>query len=183
MTVGMVTGDARGAAAAVAATLGIDPTAVASECLPSAKVDALAALRARAPRGAALAMVGEGVNDAPALAAADVGIALAAGTDVAVEAADFVLVRPDLEGVLLALAISRATLARVRLNYFWALAYNVVMLPAAAGALYPRWRVAVPPWAAGAAMALSSVSVVCSSLALRSFRPPPPVMRAVAHEG
>ena len=117
---------------------------------------------------------------APGVAGADVGIALAdVGTDVAVEAADFVLVRPDLEAVLTALAISRATLARIRLNYFWALAYNAAMLPAAAGALYPALRVQVPPWAAGAAMACSSVSVVCSSLLLRRFVPPPPVLRSV----
>jgi len=157
----MITGDAASTADAVAAKLGID--IVVSDCLPADKTAALERLRADGP----LAFVGDGINDAPALALADVGLAIGTGTDIAMEAADVVLMSGDLGGVARAVAISRATMRNIRQNLFWAFAYNTALIPVAMGALYPVWGVMLSPMLAGGAMALSSVFVVTNALRLR----------------
>ncbi|WOL16489.1 copper-transporting ATPase RAN1 [Canna indica] len=163
----MVTGDNSRTAQAVAKEVGIED--VRAEVLPAGKADVIRSLQ---KDGSMVAMVGDGINDSPALAAADVGMAIGAGTDIAIEAADYVLVRSSLEDVITAIDLSRKTFSRIRWNYFFAMAYNVVAIPIAAGILFPLTGLKMPPWLAGACMALSSVSVVCSSLLLRRYRKP-----------
>lgn len=144
-------------------------TDVRAEVMPSGKADVI---RSFQKGGCVVAMVGDGINDSPALAAADVGMAIGAGTDIAIEAADYVLMRSTLEDVITAIDLSRKTFSRIRLNYIFASAYNVVAIPMAAGVLYPWLKIKLPPWVAGACMAMSSVTVVCSSLLLRRYRKP-----------
>jgi Cu+-exporting ATPase len=158
----LLTGDRPGPAGRVAAAVGIGE--VVAGVLPAGKLDEVVRLQ-RA--GKVVAMVGDGINDAPALARADVGIALASGTDVAIEAADIVLMRPDVRGVARALTLARRTMRVMRQNLFWAFVYNVVGIPIAAGVLYPAFGVLLSPVLASAAMAFSSVSVVGNSLRLR----------------
>ncbi|MDP4032306.1 MAG: heavy metal translocating P-type ATPase [Pseudorhodobacter sp.] len=163
----MITGDNARTAQAVARQLGIDE--VVAEVLPEGKVAALEGLR-RA--GGKLAFVGDGINDAPALAAADIGIAIGTGTDVAIESADVVLMSGDLGGVVRALSLSRAVMANIRQNLFWAFGYNVLLIPLAAGALYPLNGMLLSPMIAAGAMAISSVTVLSNALRLRRFRAP-----------
>jgi Cu+-exporting ATPase len=162
----MMTGDDARAANAIAARLGISD--VIAGLLPDGKVAALKHLR----EGRKIAFVGDGVNDAPALAAADAGIAIGTGTDIAIEAADVVLMSGDLAKVPTALAISRATMRNIAQNLFWAFAYNVILIPVAAGALYPVNGILLSPMLGAGAMALSSVFVLSNALRLRRFRPP-----------
>lgn len=158
----MVTGDRREPAERVAAELGIQT--VVSDARPDSKLDAVARFQRD---GHVVAMVGDGINDGPSLAQADVGVAMGSGTDVAMEAADLALMRNDLGGLVSAVRLSRRTIRTVKQNLFWAFVYNVVGVPIAAGVLYPRYGVLLSPVLASAAMAFSSVSVVANSLRLR----------------
>jgi Cu+-exporting ATPase len=160
----LVTGDTPAAAGIVASAVGIAPDRVRGGMLPADKAAVVAGLQAA---GRVVAMVGDGINDAPALAQADVGIAIGSGTDIAIEASDLTLVGGDPRLVGSALAVSRATTRVIRENLFWAFAYNVVLIPVAMGVLYPAFGILLNPVFAAAAMALSSVSVVANSLRLR----------------
>lgn len=162
----MVTGDNPITAKIVAEKLGIGR--VLSQVLPEDKVNIVAKMREKG----GVAFVGDGINDAPALAAADVGIAIGSGTDIAMEAADIVLVKDDPVDVPAAMQLARKVVSRVKWNIFWAFAYNMVLIPVAAGLFYPIFRLTFRPELAGLAMALSSVTVVSLSLLLRSYIPP-----------
>ncbi|XP_068639582.1 copper-transporting ATPase HMA5-like [Aristolochia californica] len=161
----MVTGDNWGTANAIAKEVGIET--VVAEAKPEDKAEKVKELQMS---GLTVAMVGDGINDSPALVAADVGMAIGAGTDIAIEAADIVLMKSNLEDVITAIDLSRKTFDRIRLNYVWALGYNCLGIPIAAGVLFPSTGFRLPPWVAGAAMAASSVSVVCCSLLLKYYR-------------
>ncbi|RHZ82222.1 hypothetical protein Glove_110g106 [Diversispora epigaea] len=168
ISVAMITGDQLLTAQAIAAQCGI--TEIHAGVSPKGKMQIIQSLQLEG-KGNVVAMVGDGVNDSPALAAANVGIALCSGTDIAIEAADIVLMRPDITDVVAAIDLSRTTFYRIRLNFIWACLYNVVGIPLAMGVFLP-WGYHLHPMMAGAAMACSSVSVVCSSLLLRWWRKP-----------
>ncbi|SHO30042.1 copper-translocating P-type ATPase [Brucella abortus] len=165
LKVAMITGDNRRTAQAIARKLGIDE--VVAEVLPDGKVAALKRLSAGGKR---IAFVGDGINDAPALAAADVGLAIGTGTDIAIESADVVLMSGDLRGVVNAIAISKATIRNIGENLFWAFAYNVALIPVAGGILYPFTGTLLSPVLAAGAMALSSIFVLSNALRLRRLR-------------
>ena len=167
LEVAMLTGDNRRTAEAIARAAGIDR--VLADVRPEGKAAAITALQGE---GKVVAMVGDGVNDAPALASAEVGVAMGTGTDVAMESAGVTLMSGDLRGLVTAIALSRATMRNIRQNLFWAFAYNVVLIPVAMGVLYPFTGVLLDPILAAAAMALSSVTVVSNALRLRRFRAP-----------
>jgi len=165
LKVAMITGDNARTAKAIATRLGIDE--VVAEVLPDGKVDAVRRLRAQY---GPIAFVGDGINDAPALAEADVGLAIGTGTDIAIEAADVVLMSGSLQGVSNAIALSKATIGNIRQNLFWAFAYNTALIPVAAGLLYPAYGILLSPVFAAGAMALSSVFVLGNALRLRGFK-------------
>ena len=157
----MLTGDAKKTALAIARALDLDPRSVIADVLPIEKANAVKNLRG------VVAMAGDGINDAPALAVAAVGIAMGTGSDVAIASAGVTLVKGDLRGIVRAVEIGRATARNIRQNLWLAFGYNAVAIPVAAGALYPAFHVLLSPMIAAAAMSLSSVSVIASALRLR----------------
>lgn len=163
----MLTGDNSRTARVVAADIGIPPSNVIADVLPEGKVDCVKMLQ---EGGESVAMVGDGVNDSPAMAQAEVGIAIGAGTDVAIETAGIVLVNSNLTDVLAAIDLSRTVFNRIKLNFVWALGYNTLTIPIAAGALYPFVQVILPPYMAAVAMIMSSLSVLTSSLLLNLYK-------------
>jgi Cu+-exporting ATPase len=163
----MITGDNARSAAAVAGQLGIDQ--VLSEVLPEEKAMEIKRLRQAGNR---VAFVGDGINDAPALAESDVGIAIGSGTDVAIETGEIVLMKGDLRDAVAAIQLSRKVISRIKLNIFWAFAYNAALVPVAAGGLYLNFGITFRPELAGLAMALSSVTVISFSLLLKKYIPP-----------
>jgi Cu+-exporting ATPase len=167
LTIGMITGDNLRTATTIAAQIGID--SVIAEVLPGDKVREVKRLQAA---GEVVAFVGDGINDAPALAQADAGIAIGSGTDIAIESGDIVLMRDDTRDVVAAIQLSRKVMGRIKQNLFWAFAYNAALIPIAAGVLYPFFGISFRPELAGLAMALSSVTVISLSLLLKGYIPP-----------
>ncbi|GKY95777.1 hypothetical protein MPSEU_000538400 [Mayamaea pseudoterrestris] len=166
----MLTGDNIRTARVVASEVGIAPSNVIADVLPEGKVDCIKALQAKF--GGGVAMVGDGVNDAASLACANIGIAVAAGTNVAIESASVVLINSNLTDVVTAIHLSKSIYNRIRLNFLWAFGYNTLAIPLAAGAFYPIMNMVVPPYIAGLAMILSSLTVLSSSLLLNQYQPP-----------
>lgn len=166
LRIAMVTGDSESAARAIAGRLGIDD--VVAEVMPGEKQDAVRALRAK---HGTVVFVGDGINDAPALAEADIGLAMGSGADIAIESADVILVSGAMSGVANAHLAARRTLVNIRQNLFWAFGYNTALIPIAAGVLYPVSGVLLSPMLAAGAMALSSVFVLTNALRLRRIRP------------
>jgi P-type E1-E2 ATPase len=164
----MITGDSERSARRTARQTGI--TQYRWGMTPEGKLEYVRDLQSQ---GLKVAMTGDGINDAPALAAADVGIAMGTGTDIAIETAEITLVRGSLDRIATAVELSRRTMRTVRQNLFWAFVYNMIGIPVAAGILFPVWGILLDPMIAGAAMAFSSVSVVANSLRLKSFKPLP----------